>query len=114
MWLPLPFSRPVQGYFYPPDGWGRGQSPSDASPAALDTGWRGPDPQLDSGTQLSARGVEPASSGPSSAQLASAQRDFCVHSLGMILGPKLYSQLHSGTKSNRIGIKVGGALGLPV
>lgn len=61
---------------------------------------------LDSGTQLCARGVEPAFPGPSSSQLASALRNSCVHSLGMILGPEANSRLRSGTKSKRISIKV--------
>lgn len=52
----------------------------------VEAGWRGLDSGLDSGTQLCAKGVEPAVSEPSSSQLASAQRDSCVHSLGMIFG----------------------------
>lgn len=46
MWLPLLFSSPVQGYFYPPDGWGRGGGVVSfgGQPCELDAGWRGLDP----------------------------------------------------------------------
>jgi hypothetical protein len=58
----------------------------------LEAGWRGLDSGLDSGSQLCAKGVEPAVSGPSSSQLASAQRDSCAQSLGMIFGLEVSAQ----------------------